>query len=503
VSLFRKPLPALLRMMDADLERSSVQADSPLIGWQAIEESADAFDARIARARGRVPVNVALLAVQAGRRAGAPIEGVRHVELPRKMFELLHPLRPSRYRTASGGRGSGKSFAFATGLVLEAHCAPVRVLCVREIQKSIRESVHRLLVDRIDTLGLAPWFDIEEHSIKGACGSKFIFEGLWANVSKIKSLEGIDRVWIEEAESISDRSLEVLIPTIRKPGSEILLTLNPDDPRAPTYRRFILNPPPGAAHAHVTFADNPWFPEELERERKYLQSVDDDAYRHVWLGECRSTSDAQIFKGKYRVEAFEPTERRKEGEKPIEGAPAPWNGPYFGADWGFAKDPSTLVRCWISGRMLYVDYEAYGIEVDIDKTPELFDEVPGARNATVRADSARPETISFMQRHGYPGMTSVAKWSGSIEDGITHLRQYETIIVHPRCKHLIEELRLYSYRIDRLTGDILREALDANNHLIDALRYALVPIYRTPNDGLLLYYQMEAEKLKKPAAAMA
>jgi len=231
----------------------------------------------------------------------------------------------------------------------------------------------------------------------------------------------------------------------------------------------------------VTFDDNPWFPEPLQLERDYLRRVDHDAYRHVWLGECRTMSDAQVFKGKYVVEEFEPA--------------AHWSGPHFGADWGFSQDPTTLVKAWVHDRVLYVEYEAYGVGIDIDRTPQMFDAVPGARNYTIRADSARPETISFMQRNGYGFMQSVAKWSGSVEDGIAHIRSYERVVIHPRCTHAIEEFRLYSFKVDKLSGDIQPVPADRHNHVIDALRYALTSMIKSTGAvGLIEFWKRDAAK---------
>jgi len=359
-------------------------------------------------------------------------------------------------------------------LVLRALTSRVRILCVREIQKSIRESVHRLLSDRIDALGLSAFFEIREHSITSRAGGEFIFEGLFANVSKIRSIEGVGLVWVEESESVSDRSLETLIPTIRQPASELWFSMNPDSPDAAAYRRFVTSPPTDCRHVHVTLEDNPWTPVELRREADYLRSVDVDAYQHVWLGHTRHVSAAQVFAGKYVSDEFVPCDQ--------------WDGPYLGVDFGFSQDPSVMVKVWISDATLYVEHEAYGLGVDIDKLPALFDGVPRARDYQVRADNSRPETISYLRQRGYPNMHSVDKWAGSVEDGIAHLRSYARIVVHPRCTHVLDELRLYSYRIDRLSGDVLPDLKPGNDHCIDALRYAVTPlIKRRGADGLLAY----------------
>jgi phage terminase large subunit len=378
----------------------------------------------------------------------------------------------SRYKVAYGGRGSGKSWAFARMLLLEAARRPIRVLCARELQISIKDSVHRLLSDQVDALGLSSTFDVGQSFLRGVNGSDFIFKGLRHNATEIKSTEAIDICWVEEAQAVSDESWRLLIPTIRSPGSEIWATFNPDQESDPTYQRFVVNPPPGAIVRRVNYNDNPFFPAELEAERAYLENVDPDAHAHVWLGECRSYSDAQVLANKWRVEAFEPQ--------------TGWDGPYYGADWGFAKDPTALVRAWVDGRDLYIEHEAWGVEVELDHTPALFDSVPDAQAHIIRADSARPETIRHLQKHGYENVSPAKKWPGSVQDGVEFLRSFERIVIHPRCKHTLDEARLWSFKTDRLTGDVLPALVDAHNHCWDAIRYALNPLIRARKASLYL-----------------
>ncbi len=382
------------------------------------------------------------------------------VELP-EAFQFL--TQPARYKVAYGGRGSAKSWSVARVLCLLAASKPVRILCARELQSSIRDSVHRLLADQIEALNLSARLEIQNAEIRGVNGSLFIFEGLRHNTTKIKSMEGIDICWVEEAERVSEESWKILVPTIRKPGSEIWVTFNPEQETDPTYTRFVKNPPPDAIVRKVNHDQNPWFPIELRKEMEYDYRVDPDSAAHIWGGECKKIGDAQVLKGKWTIDDFTPE--------------ADWNGPYYGADWGFSQDPTTLVRMWIHKRNLYIEYEAYGVGVEITETPALFDNVPGSRNHTIRADSARPETISYMKRQGF-NIIAAKKGPGSVEDGIAHLRGYEKIIIHPRCKYAAQEARLYSYKVDKLTGDILPILLDANNHIIDAVRYGLEPVIK-------------------------
>ena len=393
------------------------------------------------------------------------------IELPPYAATLFDPYR---YQGLYGGRGAARSWTFARlGLILAAE-SQKRLLCCREIQNSIRDSVHRLLVDQIGLM-LLGGFRVTDREIRHEpTGSLFAFEGLYRNVNKIKSYEGIDYAWVEEAEKVSDDSWKILIPTIRKDGSQIWLNFNPDLETDPTYQRFVINTPPNSNIQKVCWKDNPWFPEVLRTEMEYLYKVDPDAADHVWGGEIRQNSDAQILHGKWRVEAFEPMEH--------------WLGPYQGADWGFSQHPTTLGRCWIADNRLYIEYEAYQIKLDVGHpTSQFFEQIPFARNHIIRADNARPETISLMRQGdtendppSWKGWNIVAamKWPGSVEDGIAFLRKFEEIIIHPRCVHAIQEAKLYSYRVDPITGDISRVIVKQHDHIWDGIRYALAPLIR-------------------------
>lgn len=380
---------------------------------------------------------------------------------------------PARWKVAYGGRGSSKSWTFARMLILKAYREKLRILCARELQNSIQDSVHQLIVDQIAALKLTPAFSIKEAGIVSITGSEFLFKGLRGmknNAQALKSLEGIDICWIEEAQTVSAASFETITPTIRAKGSEIWLTMNPDQSTDPVYQ-LILNPPEGAVIRKVNWQDNPWFKDtSLPAEREWMERTDPDAYRHVWEGECREHTDAQVLKGKYAVQAFIPDRD--------------WDGPYQGCDWGFATDPTAFVRCWIYDRQLWIEHEAYGIGVEIDQLPVMFDNIPNARNYAARGDSARPETISYLQRHGYSQLTAADKWPGSVEDGVAYLRSFDRIVIHPRCRHTAEEARLWSYKVDRLTGDILPQLAGRNDHTWDAVRYALAPLIKRKDAGV-------------------
>ena len=369
--------------------------------------------------------------------------------------------RQSRYKSFHGGRGSGKSVNVARALILRAYENKKRVLCCREIQNTIRDSVHKLISDQIEIMGLSPWFEITQSAIRGLNGSEFIFKGLRFDPQGIKSTEGVDLCWIEEAQTVSENSWSILIPTIRKDGSEIWLTWNPLEENSPTYRRFIENPPPDCISVEVNYYDNPYFPDVLRQEMEWLKQKDFAAYEHVWLGKPLTITDAVIFKGHYTVEAF-PDDLWEKAERL-----------FFGADFGFANDPSTLVRCFILDNKLYIDHEAYGVGIEINELPAFYDSVPESRKWQIWGDSARPETISYLKKQAGFRIDSADKWQGSIEDGIAYLKGFDKIIIHSRCKHMAEEARLYRYKTDKTTNEILPVIEDANNHLWDACRYSL------------------------------
>jgi len=208
--------------------------------------------------------------------------------------------KPKRYKVAYGGRGSGKSWGFARALLLQAANKPLRVLCAREIQKSIKQSVHTLLSDQIQALGLGAFYEVLESEIRGKNGSNFSFAGLATNtVESIKSFEGCDVVWVEEAQTVSKKSWDILIPTIRKPNSEIWVSFNPDLDTDDTYQRFVVNTPPDAEVVKINYYDNPWFPDVLEEERLHCKATNPD-YENIWEGNCKAAKDGAIYANEIR-----------------------------------------------------------------------------------------------------------------------------------------------------------------------------------------------------------
>lgn len=378
------------------------------------------------------------------------------------VFEPL--LAPARYKGAHGGRGSAKSNFFADLWLAENVEAKYDFVCLRETLKSLEFSVKKLFESKISHFNAGAYFDVQDRRILTKHGGVTIFEGMQNHTSEsIKSLDGFDRAFFEEAQNASDKSLTLLRPTIRKPNSQLWFAWNPDlatDPIDVLLRGE--EKPPGSIVVQANYSDNPWFPEELRQEMEFDRRRDPDKYAHVWLGDYRKNSSSRVFRN-WKIEEFE----RPKGTVHR-----------LGADWGFSIDPSVLVRCDIDGHRLYVDYEAYRVGCEINNLPDLFLSVPEAEMWPVTADSARPETISYMQKHGFPKMTAAIKGAKSLEEGVEFLRSFE-IIVHPRCVHTIDELTMYSYKTDPLTGVVLPILEDKNNHVIDSLRYACEGARRT------------------------
>jgi phage terminase large subunit len=215
-------------------------------------------------------------------------------QFPAKLKCLFEP-KNSRYRILYGGRGAGKSHSVARALLCKGVEKTIRVLCAREFQTSIKDSVHKLLVDQIYNLGLQAHYEVTQTTIRGINGTEFIFAGIKNNINGLKSIEGIDYCWVEEANNVSANSWDILIPTIRKENSEIWVTFNPELPTDETYKRFVITPPETAVVQKINWSDNPWFPEVLDIERNTLRMRDFEAYQNVWEGFTRSTIDGAVF----------------------------------------------------------------------------------------------------------------------------------------------------------------------------------------------------------------
>ena len=352
-------------------------------------------------------------------------------------------------------------------LVIRSTERPLRILCARQYQSNISESVHSMLVKVIRLLNLDHLFTINERSIRNVMGSEFTFAGLnEETISGLKSMNSPDIVWIEEASSITQNTWEKLDPTIRAENSEIWMTLNREMDKDPISRMFIVaaDPPHNAIVIEMEYWHNPWFPEVLRTQMLTSKATDFEAYLHIWEGNPISHSQASVFKGKFVSRSFTPDTDL-------------WS-PLFGLDYGFAQDPTALIKCWVNEDRLYVEHEIYEVGLETDYMPDAFKEIPGATDHTIYADSARPETTSFLRRHGFPRVRSVEKWSGSVMDGVERLRAFNRIIIHPRCLHTLEEFQSYSYKVDKNTNLVLPQLIDKDNHAIDAIRYAITPLIK-------------------------
>ncbi|MCK9788029.1 PBSX family phage terminase large subunit [Providencia sp. CIM-Carb-044] len=395
-----------------------------------------------------------------------------------------------RYRGAYGGRGSAKTRTFAMMSAVKAYQAAEQgisgvILCGREYMNSLEESSMEEVKQAIRSV---PWlddyFDIGEKYIRTKCKKvSYVFCGLRHNLDSIKSKARVLLAWVDEAESVSDLAWKKLRPTVRESGSEIWITWNPEKDGSATDKRFRKTPPKNSIIVEMNYNDNPWFPDVLEEERlDDLNSLEYSDYAWIWEGAYLENSDKQVLANKYVVQSF-PDDLYKKADRLL-----------FGGDFGFAKDPSTLIRMFMLDRNLYIEYEAYGAGVELNDMWKFyagkdgatdkqlaewevtddakFTGIPEARKWPIKADNSRPETISHIKTQGF-NISSAKKWQGSVEDGVTFLKGFKQIIIHPRCKETAKEARLYSYKTDRITGEVLPVILDANNHCWDAVRYGL------------------------------
>lgn len=411
-----------------------------------------------------------------------------------------------RHIALKGGRGAGaKSRTTAAALVTQGSQSVRRVLCGREIQRSIKDSVKALLDDTIIRLGLGQgpgqsgFYRSTNSGIFGANGTRFIFTGLRANIEQVKSMEGITDVWLEEARTLSQNTIDTLEPTIRAEGSRLIWSYNPKLPTDPVDAMFFgpHGAPPRTAKFHLQPEDNPWFPDVLAEKMAYDMARDYARYLHIWRGHYWERDDAKVFTD-WEIADF---------ETPADAVLR------FGADWGFSIDPTVLSRAFVGwwdgvtatadwkGDTLFLDHEAWKLKCPIDDTPALFagdDDrpsprwenknnypgVPGSLRWPITADSARPETIDYMAARGF-SMKPAIKGAGSVEDGVSFLQSYH-IVVHPRCVNTADEMATYSYKVDPQTEEVLPILRDKDNNTIDAVRYALEGVRRAGSGNLLI-----------------
>ena len=425
--------------------------------------------------------------------------------LPEKLEKLLSP---KDTKVVYGGRGSGKTRSVSSIITEGMRYHGHRVLCMREIQSAIAESSHQELSDEIERRQLSPGqMVITDNRIKSKVSKGLAwFAGLLRNLTSIKGKAGLNVGWCDEAENVSLMSWDTVVPTLRAEGSELYITFNPRFDTDPTWSEFVapyiskmvdgIYEDDEILIIDCNWRDNPWFTSKLDRQRRAMKKRDIDRHNWIWEGLFNKKSDIQVFGGKWVTDVFEPGDD--------------WSGPYFGADFGFSQDPATLIKTWIYKNVLYIEYEMYQVGIELDDCPKFYagkegateleletwthlDDkkwpgIPGAKQHLIMADQASPAIISKIASHGFKIRGAEKNFKdtgakGSIETGITHLRSYDRIVIHERCRHTASEASLYWYKQDKLTETILPDIIDAHNHAWDAIRYALVSLINRKKKG--------------------
>ena len=381
------------------------------------------------------------------------------------------------YRCAWGGRGSGKTRTFAVMAAIRGYMYAEQgisgvILCGREFMNTLADSSMEEIKQAIKEVPfLNDYYDLGESYIRSKNKMiDFIFSGLRHNLDSIKSKARILLCWVDEAESVSQAAWDKLLPTIRGiDEAETWITWNPEKRGSPCDVLFrhdkIYDPDTGeqiGIGAEINWRDNPKFPKVLDIQRRLAKrNMSPEKYEWIWEGAYLEMSEAVVFKGKFEVKEFEPDLRR-------------WNGPYQGLDFGFANDPTAGVQCFINANILYIYRDFSKVELELDDTARYaLHHIPDFDKYPIIADNARPESISHLKRKGLPRIEACKKGKGSVEDGVAYIQSFDKVIIHPSCTATIQEFKTYSYKTDRLTGDVLPILLDENNHVIDALRYAL------------------------------
>lgn len=388
------------------------------------------------------------------------------LEFPEKLEPLF---QPSRYKVLDGGRGGSKSWGIARALLIKGAQQKLRVGCGREIQKSISDSVHQLLKTQIEDMGLSGHYRVFETYIEGRNGTLFTFHGLKTNVNSIKSLEGCDVFWVEEAATVSKTSWEMLIPTIRKPGSEIWISFNPELDTDETYKRFILSPPPDTIRITINWRDNPWFPDVLRAEMEHLKAQSEDDYLHVWEGATKQVLDGAIFANEIRAATAESRFCRVplDDSKPVLTF---W-------DLGRADCTSIWFAQYVGFEFRIVDfYENRGHAIghylkELQKRAYLYGTAWLPHDAENELLASERTIKQQVEDAGYK--VEIAPKT-TIVDGINAAR---TIFSRcwfdaERCADGLNHLRRYRYDVDPDTKQYSKNPLhDDHSHAADAFRY--------------------------------
>jgi len=388
------------------------------------------------------------------------------IEAPTKIIPAFNNLKTNAFDIVvmEGGRGGAKSESLAALGILESFIDDGVILCCREIQRSISDSLYASLISAIYKYQYESYFKILNNEITNLLtGARFIFVGLKSNITSIKSINKLRVVLVDEAENVTDNSWSYLRPTPRYGHVRFYVVFNPRFEQDATWQQFIVNKDNRTLHINISYKDNPWFPEALERQRQRDLRGDAGRYAWIWEGQFLKISDNSILAKKLKMLDFEinPT----------------FGTPYIGIDWGFSVDPTAIIECYHYNDCLYITNAAAKVGLELDDTAKyLINNAPNVLKYTSRADSARPETISKVKKE-IPLITACNKWKGSVEDGVVFLQSFNAIYIHPNADACYGELSAYSYKTDD-SGEPTTIIQDADNHYADALRYAIEPIIK-------------------------
>jgi phage terminase large subunit len=401
---------------------------------------------------------------------------VQTVRLPARLEPLS---KPARYKILYGGRGSGKSWSIARLLLVMGAEKKLRILCTREIQRTISESVHQLLRDQLSAMGLSAFYAVTETSITGRNGTQFLFAGLrQQDVAKIKSFEGVDIVWVEEAQVVTKKSWDILIPTIRKPGSEIWVSFNPELDTDETYVRFVAKPQPDSIVMKLTYADNEWFPDVLERERTTLQERDPEAYANVWEGQCRSSVDGAIY-AKEIAAAIEGRRIRPVPHDPLLKSHAVW-------DLGWNDAMTIIVAQRSSSEIRVIDYiedshrtyDSYVAELRAKPYRWGKDFLPHDGRAKNAQTGMSPIEVLTKLGRDVEQVPEIG-----VEEGIKAARQtFSRVYFDESVERLVHCLKRYRRAVNQTTGEPGAPLHDEYSHGADAFRYMAVIAEQMTND---------------------
>jgi len=363
-----------------------------------------------------------------------------------------------------GGRGGAKSEALAAISIAESFIDDGVILCCREIQKSINDSLYATIVSAISKYKVESYFNILQNEITNlVTGAKFIFAGLKSNITNIKSINKLRVVLTDEAENITQNSWDYLRPTPRYGMVRVYVVFNPRFETDPTWQEFIVKNDDKTLHITINWQDNPWFPESLNNQRLRDMRGDAGRYSWIWEGKFLKISDNSILAKKLKSLDFTLDES--------------FGDPLIGIDWGFSVDPTAIIESYVKNETLYIRRAGSKVSLELDDTADWLEKhVPSVKKFTSRADCARPETISKVKKD-IPLIKGCVKWKGSVEDGVVALQSFREIIIHPDADCCYAELAAYSYRTDK-HGEPTTDIEDANNHYADALRYAIEPLVK-------------------------